>query len=101
MTDECAPIAGTVLTVGQHGPAFLVLATGSASRPVCFDGTELVRGRPIRCGAENPGPRQVIGAGTRFIDPVSGLRLLCLRSGNGTLLLDGRQLIPEHELVAP
>jgi hypothetical protein len=44
--------------------------------------------------SEPPDPAQMNGTliGKRYIDPASGLELLCMKAGEGSLAIDGRPL---------
>ena len=62
---------------------------------VLCDGMPVVPTRPISCGAAAPAAADDrIRAGDWLIDPVSGLKIRCVRGGPGWLTFDGRPLRP-------
>ena len=51
--------------------------------------------RPPACSAA-PAESTTIRPGTRFIDPASGLEVVCTRAGHGTLTFNGRLMQPRY-----
>jgi hypothetical protein len=87
------PEPGDVLCGPVSEARFLVVAPGNAAHMPSVDDLPLVRGRPMPCStpAGLPGQYDLRG-GQRYIDPLTGLTLLCVWPGRGSLCYEGRPL---------
>jgi hypothetical protein len=94
MTEQL--VRGDVLRSPVSDARFLVIAAGRATGMPSLDGVPTVRGTLQPCGAA--GDTHAGGelrGGRRYRDVVTGLTLLCIRPGAGSLRYEGRPLIPE------
>jgi hypothetical protein len=75
---------------------FVVIETFGVDMP-SIDDVAMFRGTRQPCSTvAHPASDSDLRAGRRYVDAISGLRLLCIRPGRGSLTYQGRPLIPEH-----
>jgi hypothetical protein len=92
------PSTGEVLCSPESEARFLVVDPGAAVNMPSIGELPLVPGARLPCSSNTHArvDRGLYG-GRRYVDVVSGLRLLCIRPGRGPLCLEGRVLILEPE----
>jgi len=92
------PRIGEVLLSPTADARFLVINPGTAMSLPTLSGVPLVRGR--RRASSSATRSEVdwqLKGGRRYVDVVSGLRLLCIWPGQGWLQCEGRGLIMERD----
>jgi hypothetical protein len=88
------PGAGDVLCSAVSDARFLVVDPGTAVSMPCLDGMRLFRGKPHPCSmAACSAADCELQGGQCYVDPVTGLTLLCIWPGRGTLHYDGRRVM--------
>jgi hypothetical protein len=83
---------GATLASATCSVRVLVVAVGMATELPRCGGTFMVAGRPVPCTLAGRSAKQLGGtrAGQRYLDPASGLLLLCTWPGSGVLTYRGR-----------
>lgn len=82
--------AGSTLAVSE-GPALLVMKAADTPGALRCGAAELKPHRPPSCWTPAV-PDGSIRPGDRYLEPVSGLEVLCTRGGNGILTFAGRPM---------
>jgi hypothetical protein len=92
------PRIGEVLLSPVADSRFLVISPGTAVSLPTMDGVPLLRGTRRASGpaTQSEGEWQLKG-GRRYVDSVTGLRLLCIWPGPGRLHVEGRALTMERD----
>jgi hypothetical protein len=86
---------GDVLCGSASDACFLVIDAGTAAGMPFVTGAALERGRPRPCSAAPPSTALFeLEGGRRYVDPITGLTLLCVWPGRGPLCYEGRRLVP-------
>ena len=88
------PFSGQRLASAVGRTCIVVLDAGTATEAPTAGGHPMRRGRYIPC-SEQVDDRKLapVVAGCMYRDAVSGLTVLCTRSGNETLAVHGRELL--------
>jgi hypothetical protein len=88
------PRSGDVLWSPAFDARLLVIDPGTAAGMPTIDDVPLVRGRPQPCSkAAGPSGLCQLQGGGRYIDVPTGLTLLCVWPGQGSLRYEGRPLV--------
>jgi hypothetical protein len=87
-------LCGGVLRSVVSTASFVVVDGCEGLEMPRVDGVPLEYGEPQRCGTSVVGREFSLRGGYRYIDGVTGLTLLCVYPGTGTLEYQARQLIP-------
>jgi hypothetical protein len=89
------PTVGDVLCSTVSDARFLVTDPGAAVGMPTIKGVPLVRGtrQPCSNAVHSTGDYELEG-GRRYVDAVSGLTVLCIRPGQGSVGYQGRRLSP-------
>lgn len=87
------PAVGDVLCSTVSDARFLVTDPGAAVGMPTINGVRLVQGtgQPCSNAVHSTGDYELEG-GRRYVDRVTGLTVLCIRPGQGSLLYQGRRL---------
>lgn len=85
-------MSGDVLCSPDSQARFLVLEVGSALGMPKLGSRLLARGRPLPCSTAEAVDGAELHVGRRYVDLVTGLTLLCIAPGRGTLRFEGRTL---------
>lgn len=95
------PRFGDVLGNSQAEARFLVIDPGAAARMPSLDGVALCRGNPQPCSKKSALPAVAcnLQGGRRYIDELTGLTLLCVWPGEGSLRYEGRRMTPHIEAL--
>jgi hypothetical protein len=96
MTNE-PPGFGDVLCNSVSDARFLVIAPGAAASMPSLNGVALCRGNPQPCSKKLV-PAAVdcdLQGGRRYVDKTTGLTLLCIWPGGGSLRHEGRPMVPD------
>jgi hypothetical protein len=89
------PAAGDVLFSAVSDARFLVTDAGAAAAMPSIDEVPLVLGRREPCSKAVRFTRDDdLSGGQRYVDAVTGLTLLCIWPGRGSLGYQGRRLSP-------
>jgi hypothetical protein len=90
---------GDVLCNSVSDARFLVIDSGTAVRMPALDGIALLHGKPQPCSklAHSAAECELQG-GRRYVDPTTGLTLLCIWPGRGSLRYDGKQMTPDDDM---
>jgi hypothetical protein len=102
-TCESTMRRGMTLRSAVGTTSVLVLRLGEVTHPPSVDGRVMVPGRPTPCSMRAQRDRWKSGpvAGRRYVDVMTGLMVLCTRSGPGCLSYDGRPMIAQGASPAP
>jgi hypothetical protein len=88
------PRAGDVLCSGTSNARFVVLDGGSAAWLPWLGGAAMVRGKRQPCSEPVSSRVQCdLQGGRRYADPTTGLKLVCIQSGDGALCYEGRAMV--------
>ena len=88
------PRTGDVLCSGTSNARFVVLDGGSAAHLPRLGGAAMARGKRQPCSEPVSGGDQCdLQGGWRYVDPVSGLTLTCIQSGDGALCYEDRPMV--------
>lgn len=87
------PSVGDWLLDSVSEARFVVIEPGAAVAMPSLNGVALLHGRPQPCSAvAQARPDCEVQGGQRYVDPVTGLTLLCVWPGSGSISYDGRTL---------
>jgi hypothetical protein len=93
------PCRNDVLCSSVSDVRLLVVEVAAADSMPVVDGVAMFRGAPVPCSIANrPTTVGEMRAGRRYTDVVSGLTLLCIRTGRGVPSYQGRQLRLERSV---
>jgi len=86
---------GMTLTSPAGSTSAFVLRLGTATHPPSANGRMMIRGRPTPCSMRVSRGIRAIGtrAGCRYMDALTGLLVLCTRSGPEWLTYEGRRMV--------
>jgi hypothetical protein len=86
---------GMTLTSSAGWTSAIVLRLGTATHPPSANGRMMIRGRPTPCSMRARRGVHAVGtrAGRRYTDALTGLLVLCTRSGPEWLTYEGRQMV--------
>jgi hypothetical protein len=88
------PRIGDLLCSGASNARFFVLGGGSAVHLPRLGGATMVRGKPQPCSEPvTSGDQCDLRGGQRYVDPTTGLTLLCIQPGDGALYYEDRPMI--------
>lgn len=94
-TMTSGPAAGDVLFSAVSDARFLVTDPGTAAAMPSIDEVPLIRGRREPCSKAVHFDREDdLRGGRRYVDAVTGLTVLCIWPGRGSLGYQGRRLSP-------
>jgi len=87
------PGFGDVLCASVSDARFLIIDPGTAVRMPSLDGVPLDRGKPQPCSRPPlPADDCHLLGGQQYVDRVTGLTLLCVWPGRGSLTCEGRRM---------
>jgi hypothetical protein len=86
---------GDVLCSSVSAARFVVIDAGQAGATPTIDGVPMVPGKPQPCGTARLGQALPLRAGARYVDTTTGMIMLCVRSGDGSLECEGRPMMDE------
>jgi hypothetical protein len=90
------PRTGDVLCSGASNARFFVVDGGSAARMPRLGGAKMARGERQPCSEPVSGGDQcVLQGGRRYVDPATGLTLLCIQPGEGALSYEDRPMVQQ------
>jgi hypothetical protein len=88
------PRTGDVLCSGASNARFVVLDGGSAAHLPRLGGAAMVRGKRQPCSEPvSSGDQCDLQGGRRYVDPTTGLTLLCIQPGDGALYYEDRPMV--------
>jgi hypothetical protein len=88
------PRTGDLLCSGASNARFVVLDGGSAVHLPRLGGAAMVHGTPQRCSEPvTSGDQWDLLGGRRYVDPTTGLTLLCIQPGDGALSYEDRPMV--------
>jgi hypothetical protein len=88
------PRTGDLLCSGASNARFVVLDGGSAAHLPRLGGAPMVHGKPQPCSEPvASGDQWDLRGGRRYVDPTTGLTLLCIQPGDGALCYGDRPMV--------